>query len=121
MLEVMNDSDREDQIEFVLAADLVGASLFDAHLAKGCKRPPRSRQRSIVDIDGKSPRGAVGHGPVRVPSHAATDVEECQSAPVLRLQMCRPTAKLPLVFGAQLGIIVPFIPEPVRRTGRIGW
>jgi hypothetical protein len=48
----------------------------------------------------------------------ATDVKELQPVPVLRLEMHRPPAKLLFMRGAEFGIVMPFIAERVRRTGR---
>src|SRR5262249_51519082 len=71
----------------------------------------------IVHIDREPACGAVGHGPVGVATHPATNIEKCYSAPVLWLERRSPAAKLSLIFGSQLGVIVPLIAKAVRRTG----
>src|SRR5262249_15720529 len=54
----------------------------------------------------------VGFGP-----HAASYTKDRRAPPVLWLEVSGPTAKLFFIFGAQLGVVVPFIAKAVRRTG----
>src|SRR5262249_5649027 len=117
MLEVVDDADRVNQVELVSAADLVGASLLHLYARKAGKRSPSHCQGSIVHIDRKPPFSAICHRPVRVATHAAPDIEERHAPPVLGLEVSGPTAKLFFIFGAQLGVVVPFIAKAVRRTG----
>src|SRR5262249_50350413 len=109
-----------DQIEFVPVLDVVRAAPLDAHAGEALERALGRRQRAIVDVDGEPAGRPVRHRPIGVAPHAAADVQEGQSAPILRLQMRGPAANLLLVFGADLGIVVPFVAEPVGRAGGIG-
>lgn len=58
----------------------------------------------------------VGHVPVWIAPHAASDIEELEATPIVRTEMGGPMAKLVLVFGPKFGIVVPFIPEAVRAS-----
>ena len=81
---MMDDADREHDVEFVATADRVRAAVLDAHRGKGRQRAPRGGERALVHVDGERARRAVAHRPVGIAPHAAAHVEEREPAPILR-------------------------------------
>ena len=113
-LQVMNDPDREHDIIGAVLIDFVGAFFLHRHCGKRGEIAPRHRQRRVIDIDRLAPRRAVGHRPMAVASHAATDIEKIAPLPVFGRERQRPGAELRLVFRSQLRVLGPLIAEALR-------
>jgi len=118
--EVVNHSDRKYEIEGVLIPEFISTLLADRYAWVGAESLTRRYQRSLIDIDRDSARGAVGHRPKTIAAHAAADIQEGSPLPVLRRKMSSPAPELLLVLWPQLRVDVPFVAEALRRTRNDG-
>ena len=113
IFEVMDDADREGNVEAIGKGQIVGARSQDFDRRKAGEVAPRARKRALVDVDGTALARPVGHRPEAVAAHAAADIEKAFAPPILRCQVDRPTAKLLFVIGQDFGIGVPLLAKTV--------
>src|SRR5205823_2774495 len=94
MFEMMDDADREGDVETLGERKIVGARPHHLDRGEGREVAPCLRQGTLVDIDRAPLPGPVLHGPKAVAAHAAADVEKALAAPLTGCEMHRPTPEL---------------------------
>src|SRR5579863_4090951 len=98
MFEMMDDADREGDVESPGERQIVGARPHHLDRWHGCEVAARLRQRALVDIDRAPLPRPILHRPKAVAAHPAADVEKALAAPLRGSQMHGPTAELLFVF-----------------------
>src|SRR5216683_3122200 len=119
IFEMMDDADREGDVEALGKGQIIGARSHDLDRRKAGEVAPRAGERALIDIDRAALARPVGHRPEAIAAHAAPDIDKAPAGPVPRREVDRPTTELLLVFGPDLGIGAPLIAETVGRTPQI--
>ena len=119
MFEMMDDADREGDVETLGERKIVDARPYHLDAGEGGQVAARLRQGPLVDIDRAPLPRPVLHWPKAVAAHAAADIEKALAAPVPGREVHGPAAELLFVFRQDLAVGVPLVAEAVWRTGEI--